>query len=163
EHNDNVYTLAEIEEAYSDIDLRAVTVQSDKIPEVLPRTIDVVNKIPNDDFDLYDEEVPEGGSWSERMWALLMALFEDGFTLDEAFVVARAARCNKYDPKNAGKLTQSGVKIPVRKDPDGVLWAEVQKALASYQDGITEPPERDTEAEEGVIQQSEVVGSVAKP
>lgn len=163
EHNDNVYTLAEIEEAYSDIDLRAVTVQSDKIPEVLPRTIDVVNKIPNDVFDLYDEEVPEGGSWSERMWALLMALFEDGFTPDEAFVVARAARCNKYDPKNAGKLTQSGVKIPVRKDPDGVLWAEVQKALASYQDGITEPPERDTEAEEGVIQQSEVVGSVTKP
>lgn len=164
EHNaDAVYTLEEVEETYSDIDLRSVAVQSGTVPEVLPRVIDVVKKIPNEVYDLYDEDVPEGGSWSERMWALLMALFEDGFEPGEAFVVAKAAKCNKYDPRNAGKLTQSGVKIPARKDPDGVLWAEVQKALASYQDGITVAPADDEEAEEGITHSAVTTGAVTKP
>lgn len=35
-------------------------------------------------------------SWSELLWRFLMLLFEQGFTREEAFVIAQEAKCNKY-------------------------------------------------------------------
>lgn len=127
--NRRIYTLAEIEKAYDDIELGKIEViESSAIPGVLPRLSDALNKLPDDIWHLYEDEVPEGGSWSSRMWALLVEMFRAGFTSEEAYVVAWAAKCNKYHPNAAGKLTQQGVKIPERHNPEEVTWREVLKA-----------------------------------
>jgi len=100
---------------------------------------------------LYLYAVRSGQSWSERMWRLMQELFRFGCEPQEVFYLAWNAACNKYNPVNAGKLTQQGVPIPKRKDPQGVLWREVQKAWAAF---ISETPtvEQDLVAEEQVAQ-----------
>src|SRR5690625_6957893 len=85
-----VYELAEIEEAYKDISVEKANKlvagtggQDNTIPAVLPRLSDTLTKLPHTIWHLYEEEVPEGGSWSSRMWALLMGMFQEGFTVEE--------------------------------------------------------------------------------
>lgn len=139
-HEDHVYTLASLEEAYSDISLSKVQVQTEATPETTPELLDCLDKLPDEVFDLYDDEVLEGGSWSERMWALLMGMFDADFTPEEAFTVSQNAKCNKYAPENAGKRTQQGSVIPLRTDPEGTLWREVRKAYQAHTDGAVEAP-----------------------
>ena len=148
-----VYKLAEIEEAYKDISVEKANKlvagtggQDNTIPAVLPRLSDTLTKLPHTIWHLYEEEVPEGGSWSSRMWALLMGMFQEGFTLEEAYVVAWAARCNKYHPRAAGKLTQQGNIIPERHNPEQVMWREVVKAHS--QQGTAESLKRQEEGQE---------------
>ncbi len=45
---------------------------------------------------LYQEELPEGDSWSEHLWKLELLLFEAGFKRNEVFAIVREAKCNKY-------------------------------------------------------------------
>lgn len=65
-------------------------------------------------WKLYGVE-PEGDSWSEALWQLEMLLVERGMTREEVFVVAQAAKCNKY--------ARDGKK-------SSYLWKEVGRAFA---------------------------------
>lgn len=136
--NEEVYTLDTIAAAYSDIPVtQEVIERSLAIPAYLPKAISVIEKIPTDIDHLYYDPVPPKGSWSERMWAFMLGCFQSGFTREEVFVVALRAKCNKYDPSNVGKLTQTGVPIPRRPDPEGTLWNEVLKAEKAFNEGET--------------------------
>lgn len=146
-----VYTMSDLLDAYGDISLEMAAVVNDDLPTRLPHVATTVGNIPPDLYDLYSQDVPDGGSWSSRMWKLLMGLFNAGFTREEAFVVGKAARCNKYDPEHAGKQTQHGSTIPRRQDPEGTLWREVLKAEAAWQQGDSVPEaeeEPDTDEQE---------------
>lgn len=147
--NEEVYTLDTIAAAYADIPLtQEVVERSLALPAYLPKAITVIEKIPTDIDHLYYDPVPNGGSWSERMWAFMLGCYQAGFTREEVFVVALRAKCNKYDPSNVGKLTQTGVPIPRRSDPEGTLWNEVLKAEEAFNEGeqaalIAQTPEED--------------------
>ncbi len=71
-------------------------------------------------WGLYSEPVqpdPKTGKedWSKALWNLQMLLFETGFTREQVFVVARAAKCNKYAR---------------RGNSERLLWKEVCRAYA---------------------------------
>lgn len=51
--------------------------------------------------------------WSGALWRLLLLCFEVGMTGEEAFVIAKTAKCNKYERDGR---------------PDSHLWREVLKA-----------------------------------
>jgi hypothetical protein len=57
------------------------------------------------------EEPPE--DWSGHLWRLILLCFEAGMTAEETFVIAKNAKCNKYE-RDAR--------------PDSHLWREVLKA-----------------------------------
>lgn len=141
--NKNTYTLDELNNAYSDITTAETVIVDGVLPDVLPNVIDLVDRIPFLIRHLYEDEVPKGGSWSERMWALQTELFRVGWTAEEVFVVSWQARCNKYHPNAAGQLTQQGVAIPARANAEETLWREVLKAQAS----VGNIPSEDEDAE----------------
>lgn len=149
ENTGEVYTLDTIAAAYADIPVtQEIVDRSLSIPAYLPKAISVIEKIPADIDHLYYDPVPSGGSWSERMWAFMLGCFQSGFSREEVFVVALRAKCNKYDPSNVGKLTQTGVPIPRRPDPEGTLWKEVLKAEEAFHEGeiaakVAQEPEED--------------------
>ena len=84
--------------------------------------------------DLYLNRVRHdlGQSWSERMARLQMDLFRWGCSPQEVYHIAWNAACNKYHPKYAGELTQTGVPIPKRHKPEQTLWREVQILWGKY-------------------------------
>lgn len=55
------------------------------------------------------------GTWSEALWKLHMLCYEAGFDREESFVIAKAAKCNKY--ARDGR-------------PQKLLWKEVCRAHA---------------------------------
>lgn len=134
-----VYDLSEIESAYSDIPDAGEYAVSDEVPipvaigtkafVALEQRLDVLGvsslylEVPDEDYE---------DSWSERAFRLEMEMFRGGFSTLEVFSLMRNAACNKYLPDNAGRKTQTGVVIPLRSDPDRVLWEEVQKAHGTY-------------------------------
>lgn len=128
-----IYTLAEINKAYSDISLTEVSVKSEATPpfsdiEALEVELEKHGQIA----DLYLQTVPAGGSWSERAYRLEIDLFRAGFNAQDVFTITWHAKCNKYHPDAAGQLTESGVTIPKRANPEDTLWAEVLKAQGEY-------------------------------
>lgn len=135
--SDIVYTLDTVNAAYYDIDIAPQVITNGDVPTpvspsellTLEERLDVAGLT-----SLYVERPTEGQSWSERTFKLELELFRLGFTAQEVFSVVRESSANKYNPENAGGFTQSGVKIPKRNDPDGVLWREIQKAQAEYED-----------------------------
>lgn len=131
-----IYSLGEVDQAYADISLERVAQIEDELSDTLPPLMDALGKMPDELWDLYAEEVPPGGSWSERMWKLQLELFRAGLNKEEVFVIARKAKCNKYGEESVGKQTQTGLPIPRRSDPDGVLWKEVLKASQAYTSDI---------------------------
>lgn len=134
--SDIVYTLDTINAAYYDIDISPQIETNGDVPALvsasellaLEERLDAAGLT-----SLYVERPTEGQSWSERMFKLELELFRLGMTAQEVFCVARESSANKYNPDNAGGFTQTGVKIPKRNNPDGVLWTEVQKAQAEYE------------------------------
>jgi len=46
-------------------------------------------------WELYNKE-PATGTWSQVLWNMNMLMFEQGFSREEVYVVARDAKCNKY-------------------------------------------------------------------
>lgn len=128
-----IYTLAEINKAYSDISLTEISVKSEATPpfsdiEALEVELEKHGQIA----DLYLQTVPAGGSWSERAYRLEIDLFRAGFNAQDVFTITWHAKCNKYHPDAAGQLTESGVQIPKRANPEDTLWAEVLKAQGEY-------------------------------
>lgn len=63
--------------------------------------------------------------WSKHLWELELTLLEGGLTLEEAFVVANDANCNKY--KRDGR-------------PSDFMWKEIQRAYAYVQQRKEAPP-----------------------
>jgi len=57
------------------------------------------------------EETPDR-DWSSSLFLLMKRCFEKGMTLEEVFIVARDAACNKYRRDNR---------------PDSHLWADVKR------------------------------------
>lgn len=139
----HIYTLAEIEEAYADVDIEASSVAIDgAIPELPDDAylIDLERRIEGLGLDsLYLERPRSGESWSERLYRLQLDLFRNGFTEEEVFFLARNSASNKYNPEVAGELTQTGEIIPKRSDPDGYLWREVQKAQRDFETEVVLP------------------------
>jgi hypothetical protein len=123
-YSGDLYSLAEIEQAYKDITLEKVKASDDSMSEHLPSVMDATAKIPADLWDLYAEEPPAGADWSSRLFRLELELFRAGLNREEVFVVARASKCNKY----------------ARDDRDEtLLWKEVTRAQEVYgnDDAIT--------------------------
>lgn len=63
-------------------------------------------------FARYYTEEPVS-DWSGALWRLLLLCFELGMTAEEVFVIAKSAKCNKYERDGR---------------PDSHLWREVVKA-----------------------------------
>lgn len=61
------------------------------------------------------QETPKEGEWSQKLWNLLLLLFEAEFTREEVFAIAREAACNKF--------ARDGL-------PDVYLWKDVCRAEA---------------------------------
>jgi hypothetical protein len=61
------------------------------------------------------QETPAEKEWSQKLWNLLMLLFEADFTREEVFAVAKEAACNKFARDNL---------------PDVYLWKDVCRAEA---------------------------------
>jgi hypothetical protein len=59
----------------------------------------------------YSQEPPS--DWSGHLWRLLLICFEVGMTAEEVFVIAKHAKCNKYERDGR---------------PDSHLWREILKA-----------------------------------
>lgn len=136
------YTLADMSEAYSDVSERAVVQFSGDMPRLIDES--EADFRPLEDYvtgaglsNLYLNKPRSGESWSERAYRLQMELFRYGLDADEVFSIAWNAACNKYHPRAAGELTQSGVPIPERSDPELTLWTEIQKTLAEFQTEVT--------------------------
>lgn len=143
----SLYSLEEFEKAYEDVKILDVQTIDKTIPLDLPILEDVLAKLPEAIFNLYIDPVPMGNSWSERAYRLECDMFREGFTAEEVFVVMRNASCNKYRPEFAGMTTETGVVIPHRNDPDGVLWKEVLKSEAEVAQGAVVFTEHDDSPE----------------
>lgn len=136
EWSDNVYTLDTINDVYGDIELAPQVVTNNLIPEVVSpqRMAELEEELDRAGLSaLYLERPHEGQSWSERLFKLELELFRLGWTPQEVFSVAKESAANKFDPENAGGLTQQGVKIPKRNDPEGYLWRDVQRAMGEWE------------------------------
>jgi hypothetical protein len=137
EYSDIVYTIDTVEHAYRDITITHRAVQNDKRPSPVTKSarIKLEQRLDTAGLsDLYLRKPQAGQSWSERLYRLELELFRLDMTPQEVFSIARESASNKYAPENVGETTQHGDRIPSRTDPDGVLWKEVQKAHAEYED-----------------------------
>ena len=135
-YSDEVFTLDTINDVYQDIEINATVDLNAALPTPLPRKqrIDLEQQLDAAGLSsLYLEKPMEGQSWSERAYKLELELFRLGMTAREVFTLMRESACNKYNPENSGELTQTGVRIPKRRNPDEVLWREVLKAQAEYE------------------------------
>jgi len=158
-YNDIVYTLDTINDVYGDIDINPVVALNKDVPAPLSGDAfaELEQVVANNGLTgLYLNVPAEGESWSERMYRLELDLFRAGLNAVEVFTLAREAACNKYNPINAGQLTQTGLAIPKRSNPDLVLWQEIQKAAAEYEQ--SESAEIDT-APVSVKQASQTVSN----
>lgn len=145
EYSDKVYTLEEISEAYADISDQTIVQYGGDAPDLPNENSDEF--IALEDYitranlaNLYLIKPRSGESWSERAYRLQMELFRFGLTLEEVYPLAWNAACNKYHPRAVGEVTQTGVPIPERTNPEGVLWNEVQKSFAEFKTEIAPIP-----------------------
>lgn len=134
--SDDVYTLDTINDVYSDIELSSQVITDGEIPDLLPqeRILELEEELEDAGLThLYLERPQDGQSWAERLFKLELELFRLGFNPQEVYNIARLSASNKFDPENAGQLTQTGVVIPKRNDPEGYLWRDVQRAMAEWE------------------------------
>lgn len=77
-------------------------------------------------WTLYNTEPDD--DWSKPLWQLHMLCFEAGFNMEESFLIARDAKCNKYARDNRSER---------------LLWKEVLRAHArgSATEGLFDLPE----------------------
>jgi len=67
---------------------------------------------------IFTPTAPDHPSWSHRLWALEMGLFELGMDIYEVFVVVRDSGCNKYERDGR---------------PEADLWKEIVRARESVE------------------------------
>lgn len=123
--NGVIYSLEDINAVYGDVSVEPIReLALAELPEQFPKLIDVMGKMnaSPEISSLYLDEPSPNSDMSKLLWKLEIALFRQGLTPEEVFVVARNAKCNKY---------HSPLR-PKRLDADGDLWREVQRAQQSY-------------------------------
>lgn len=148
EFNDQVYTLDTINDVYADVDISPTVILDTAAPKPVSKAkrLELEQRLDAAGLSsLYLEKPMEGQSWSERLFRLELELFRLGMTPQEVFSLVQEASCNKYNPDFAGERTQTGILIPKRRDPEGALWKDVQKAFAEYQ------TEAEVEVEETLV------------
>jgi hypothetical protein len=98
-NNFGMYRLAELEQTLPPVKISDY--EKIPFPDVLPdipaaRIMENYRfKLPNRAFILFTEP-PQGPSWSEPLFQLMMQCYEAGMSREEVFVVATAAACNKF-------------------------------------------------------------------
>ncbi len=123
--NGAVYSISEIESVYGDVEVEPIRELSlEALPESWPDLMKTMAKIQSNPeiIGLYMEEPAASADLSRLLWKLEIALYKQGLTSEEVFVIVRNAKCNKY---------HSPLR-PKRLDADGDLWREVQRAGASF-------------------------------
>ena len=123
-----VYSIDELNQAYGDVQVEPIRELSlEPMPAGFPDLIKTMGKIQSNPeiVGLYMNQPDANADMSKLLWKLEIALFKQGLTAEEVFVIARGAKCNKYHSPNR----------PKRSDADGDLWREVQRAAVSHQSG----------------------------
>jgi hypothetical protein len=129
-----VYTLEDLDLHYGDVEVEPIRELSlAELPANFPDLMSTLGKVQSNPeiIGLYMTDPSPNSDWSKLLWKLEIALFRQGMTSEEVFVVCRTAKCNKY---------HSPLR-PKRPDADGDLWREVQRAHASFlaEGGLVEP------------------------
>lgn len=142
-----MFTQAELLEAYGDVPVNTYTVDHKDLPQDLPSRIELQSQMDPVRLSMYMDEPPVGTDMSAYMWATEQMLFEWGYKAEEVFVLMSDVAHNKYHPKRVGETTASGAVRPPRGDHRGDLWTEVQRAEAAFQGDVpTEILEEEPEA-----------------
>jgi len=126
-----IYTLDDLEMFYGDVEVEPIRDLSlEPLPESWPDLMKTMAKLPStpEIMALYLDEPKHGADRSKLLWKLENALFKQGLTAEEVFVIARNAKCNKYH-----------FSTPRRSDADGDLWREVQRAQSLLGDTSVVP------------------------
>jgi ribosomal protein S25 len=96
--------------------------QEREVPQDLPSVEEVLifkaNKLPQVFFSLYTTEPEKDEDWSGVLWRLINVCLEADLSLEETFVLAGGAKCNKYARD---------------KRPPSHLWREVVKAASQHE------------------------------
>lgn len=127
-----IYSLDDLELHYGDVEVEPIRELSlAELPDSWPNLMKTMAKIQSNPeiIGLYMEEPSASADLSRLLWKLEIALFKQGLTAEEVFVIVRNAKCNKY---------HSPLR-PKRLDADGDLWREVQRAGASFKEDIAAP------------------------
>src|SRR6478752_3720020 len=110
-----VYTAAEMEAGFGAPTLLDVSVGETPIPDNLPDRATVLAKLNPDPDILRMLSVPPTRTWSDTLYALECALFREGLTAAEVFVLVDHCACDKYSRDNR---------------PSTDLWKDVLRAEA---------------------------------
>jgi hypothetical protein len=135
--NGAIYTLDDLELHYGDVQVEPIRELSlEELPETWPSLMATMAKLKStpEIMGLYLDEPSATTDMSKLLWKLEIALFKQGLTAEEVFVVTRNAKCNKYHSPNR----------PKRMDADGDLWREVQRAGSSFVQDANAPMVIDT-------------------
>lgn len=127
-----IYSLDDLELHYGDVEVEPIRELSlAELPDSWPNLMKTMAKLQSNPeiMGLYMEEPSASADLSRLLWKLEIALFKQGLTAEEVFVIVRNAKCNKY---------HSPLR-PKRLDADGDLWREVQRAGASFKEDIAAP------------------------
>lgn len=127
-----IYSLDDLELHYGDVEVEPIRELSlEALPDSWPDLMKTMAKVGSNPeiIGLYMEEPSASADLSRLLWKLEIALFKQGLTAEEVFVVVRNAKCNKY---------HSPLR-PKRLDADGDLWREVQRAGGSFQQDAAAP------------------------
>jgi hypothetical protein len=97
--NGSMYSLQEVMDVYGDVDvepLRELSLQP--LPDSWPNLMKTMAKLQSNPeiIGLYMEQPSDNADMSKLLWKLEIALFRQGLTPEEVFIVARNAKCNKY-------------------------------------------------------------------
>lgn len=120
-----VYNLDDFDLHYGDVEVEPIRELSlEALPSGWPDLMPTMAKLQSNPeiIGLYLDEPSGNSDMSKLLWKLEIALFRQGLTKEEVFVVTRNAKCNKY---------HSPLR-PKRVDADGDLWREVQRAHISF-------------------------------
>jgi hypothetical protein len=120
-----IYSVGDIDLSYGDVQVEPIReLALAELPATFPTLIDVMGKLKStpEIVALYSEEPAATSDMSKLLWRLEIALFKQGLSLEEVFVMVRNAKCNKYHSPNR----------PKRSDADGDLWREVQRAYSAH-------------------------------
>lgn len=92
--------------------------------------------------DVLFREVPDEGTWSERLWELELTCFERGLLPVDVFVIARDSTCNKF--------VRDG-----RSNPEELLWRDVCRCHTEYRSRIAEPVTPPEDAIDSILSDDE--------
>lgn len=127
-----IYTVAEIEKAYADVDVSTVVVHNtDEFPAFLPiAELEERLMVYPTIAQIYASVVQKNQSWGDRTFRLATDLFRVGtFTDQEVFTLVWNSPACKFVPSDEQRFTETGVPIPhQRPNPEADTWRHVLSA-----------------------------------